>query len=603
MINMYTNKSGKLFVLLVILNLTSALNGQVKITDGSETSINPNSLLELESLDKGLLLPRITINNLSLPDPLVAPVPAGMIVFSSGGSVPDGYYYWGGSGWERIFSSGTNYIHTITRSESVILSKNDNMVFAMNDITLTLPDVSDADTGLAITVKNIGTHTDLVKVTGYNKATIDNIDTIRLLPSWGLTFIARGSNWVIKDRSVVNEDVLEVGPNASFKMLREAIEFLELHMERPKIIRIGGQIQYLSETLVIDLPYSVTIQGTSFGPGIIAAGPGLAGKPMFRCLSECYFKMLVFDATSLIGYGNSPGEDAIRLTGDDTYHEIKDCTFEGFYNAVLDSSNAELWLFECDISNSTNAGIKIHSSLPGTKVRVSETDFIQNRRGVDLSKGSLAEIQLYSGQYINEFETDTALVYRPSTFSYTSIIISSNSFPDTGVSITGFDFSRSDGRDANVFIEGNTGAVDIKPYCELSVTDNNLSLTCEVQNQWYKPDWINDSWSATNWAIDNNKITFLSSRSKGIYVVISGNITINSNNTTISLALVKNGNPAVRYGETKLRITNMNQPYQFSTVIYIPDINANDYFEMFCSSENSGDVLIFQDIKWFVNTI
>ncbi len=75
---------------------------QVKITDGADTTIDTNSLLELESTSKGLLVPRMAINNLSLPAPLTAPVPVGMLVYSTGGTVTDGFYYWTGSNWRRF---------------------------------------------------------------------------------------------------------------------------------------------------------------------------------------------------------------------------------------------------------------------------------------------------------------------------------------------------------------------------------------------------------------------------------------------------------------------------------------------------------------------
>ena len=591
-------------LLLVILSgMILPANAQVKITDGADTTMNANSMLELESSNKGLLVPRIAINDITQPDPLIAPVPPGMLVFSIGGDLTDGFYYWGGNSWVRMFSSETNILQTFTRRSNTTLSKTDNIIFAMNNITLTLPEVTSADTGLLITIKNVGTHTDLVKVTGYEGASIDNRDTVGLLPQWGLTFIARGSNWVIRDKSVVSEDVIEVGPFSSFLTIAEALEFLKVHMDRPKVIRIAGQTFYLSETHVIDLPYPVTIQGTSYGTGIITAGPGLAGKPMFRCLSESYFKMLVFDATTLPGYGTSQNEDAIRLVGEGTYHEIKDCTFDGFYNAILDSSDAELWLFECDISNAQNAGILVHSQLPGTKIRVAETDFIHCRKGIDLSKGSSAEIQLFSGQYLNEFETDSAIIYRPASFTFESMVISGNTWTHVGSKISGFDFSRPDGRDANAYIEGNTGSEDRKPHCEISVVDNATSFTCTVANQWYKADWVNSSFFTINWLIENNRITYLPLKSRNVYVIITGNIMVNNNNRIITLALVKNGDSNERYGETTLRITTPNQPFQFSTVIYLQDVSDNDYFELFCSSKNPGDGLTFQDINWFVDSI
>ena len=89
------------FVLLMCLlsGLFVPSNAQVKITDGAVLTMDPNSLLELESTNKGLLIPRISINSLILPAPLTAPVPAGMIVYSLGGTVADGFYYWSGTAW------------------------------------------------------------------------------------------------------------------------------------------------------------------------------------------------------------------------------------------------------------------------------------------------------------------------------------------------------------------------------------------------------------------------------------------------------------------------------------------------------------------------
>jgi hypothetical protein len=80
-------RSFLLFQRLVVLSFLTcfAANAQVKITDGSSVIMNPNSLPELESSNKGLLVPRISINNINLPAPLSLPVPEGMLALSSGG--------------------------------------------------------------------------------------------------------------------------------------------------------------------------------------------------------------------------------------------------------------------------------------------------------------------------------------------------------------------------------------------------------------------------------------------------------------------------------------------------------------------------------------
>jgi hypothetical protein len=88
------------FILFSVLSVPAV--AQVKVTDGAVMTIDANSLLELESTSKGLLIPRMAINSLSLPAPLTAPVPTGMLVYSTGGTVTDGFYYWTGTAWKRF---------------------------------------------------------------------------------------------------------------------------------------------------------------------------------------------------------------------------------------------------------------------------------------------------------------------------------------------------------------------------------------------------------------------------------------------------------------------------------------------------------------------
>jgi len=91
------------FLALTIIG-AGDFKAQVKIGDNPNV-INANSLLELESSDKGFLPPRVALQSVTSPSPLAAPVPTGMIVYSSNGSVSNGCYMWNGSKWET-FSMG-----------------------------------------------------------------------------------------------------------------------------------------------------------------------------------------------------------------------------------------------------------------------------------------------------------------------------------------------------------------------------------------------------------------------------------------------------------------------------------------------------------------
>jgi hypothetical protein len=385
-------------------------------------------------------------------------------------------------------------------------------------------------------------------------------------------------------------------------------------------VRLGDETYDIDQTILVNLPFPVTFQGLSYGTATIAAATGLAGKPMFRCVSPAYFKMLQFDATTLTNYGTQPGEDAIRLIGNDTYNEIKDCTFERFYNTILDSTNAELWVFETDISNAKNNGILLHGNVAGVILKVAETDFIGCNYGINLSKGSAATIQLASGGYYNGVAGDTAIFYQPSTFtSYSSISMTGNSWNNTGKFIEGFDFTRTDGRDANVILESNAGMADKKPNCYINITNNTTTTVLALTTTWYKVNWdyLKTTSSTCKWTVTNaaggignvNRLAYQPTNRRDAFITISGNIMTNQATSVINIGLVKNPSTTsalatgiTRYGETTLRPGVANQPIQFSTVIYLPDIAPTDYFELWTNSTVANTTITIQDIQILVST-
>ena len=589
----------KKLLLVPVMMLFIFTKAQVKIGSNPNT-IDANSLLELESTNKGFLPPRVALNSTTSVSPLSGTVPAGMLVFSTGGTLTDGYYYWNGTQWKLIATSDMN---VVSKTADATLLKSETMVLASNDITLTLPSITVSDNGMAITIKNSGIHTELITVQGNGGATVDGQTTSKLTRYVGQTYVAAGGNWIIKEKGKRSENFLEVSANSSWATIEEAIEYLDLHMTGPSVIRLGEETYDISSTMVIDLPYSLTFQGMSYGSATIAAASGLAGKPMFRCISDCYFKMISFDATALAGYGTAAGEDAIRLLGTGTYNEIKDCSFDRFYNTILDSTDAELWVFETDISNAQNNGILIHSANSGVTVKVAETDFIGCNNGVNMSKGSGATIQLASGGYYST--TGTAILYQPATFtSFASITITGNSWDNSGTYIAGFDFTRTDGRDANAIVESNGGMGDQKPNCFINVLNSSTNKTLTTQNTWYKADWgTNTSEEICKWTIASNQITYQpANRRNGVFTV-SGNLSVNSSNQNISIGIVKNGVTTTRYGETTLRVTTSGQPFQFSFIAYLNDIAPGDYYEIYYSNATSnGKVVTIQDIQWHANT-
>lgn len=592
---------------IIIFLFALSATAQVKIGDNPAT-INSNSLLELESTNKGFLPPRVALNNTTLIAPLTGTVPSGMMVYSSGGTLADGYYYWNGTSWRLVATSGLN---AVAKTASATLTKIETFVLASNDITLTLPAITASDNGLAITIKNIGTHTDLIVVKGNGGTLIDGKDSASLTRWYGKTFIAYGGNWIYKEKQTGSDNLLDVSPEGSWTTIDDVLEFLDDHMAGPTVIRLNGTFP-ITSTQVIDLPYPLTIQGSSYGEATIEAASGLAGSPMFRCLSECYFKMLQFDGSTLGSYGNSSGEDAIRLVTGGEYFEVKDCNFDRFNKAIVAQSNVELWLFETDINNAVVAGVEIAAGATnGVTFKASETDFIGCAKGINLLSGNAAVVSILNCSFYNS-TGQNGLTYVPATFTaFSAMFISNNSWNNTGTFFSGFDFTRTDGRDSKAFLQNNVGDGDKNPSCHINVLNSATTTTLTSANTWYKAAWnyllttsITTMWTITNasGAGNTNKITYQPSNKRGGHFIVSGNLSVNGGNRTISLGIVKNGASGTRYGETTIRTGTSGTSALFSTIISLSEISQGDYFEIYCSSTSAGDVVTFQDVQWFADT-
>jgi hypothetical protein len=105
------------FLFFFLYAFISGFTAQVKIGD-NPNQINVNSLLELESINKGFLPPRVALQSVSSTTPLTSTTPAGMLVYSSGGSIDDGYYTWSGAKWLPIATGFNRSNYVLVKAES-----------------------------------------------------------------------------------------------------------------------------------------------------------------------------------------------------------------------------------------------------------------------------------------------------------------------------------------------------------------------------------------------------------------------------------------------------------------------------------------------------
>lgn len=95
--------------------ISIAVSGQVGI---GTTNPNPSSELEIVSTNRGMLIPRINLTDVTLITPIVSAPTTSLLVWNSNASLiggfGEGYYYWDGSKWVALIS--TNLISTFTTS-------------------------------------------------------------------------------------------------------------------------------------------------------------------------------------------------------------------------------------------------------------------------------------------------------------------------------------------------------------------------------------------------------------------------------------------------------------------------------------------------------
>jgi hypothetical protein len=608
----------KYIVYLVLFGSAIPSIAQVKISDVDNNAPAANAILQLQSFNKGFLPPKVRINSLTSIAPLTATsADSGMLVYSVGGSVTDGYYVWNGSQWNP-FTTGVGGVKVVKHISDTTLTKTETFVVATGDHTIKLPAITAADNGLAITVKNIGTYTDLIVIKGSDGAKIDAVDSAKLHRWKARTFIAYNGNWLRREKDVDAENIFQVGVSSSWTTIPEMLAFLVKHMTQPSTVNLDGGYYDLPSTQTVNLPYALTIQGPSYGQATIEpVKPGFTqGTPLFICTSEVSFKMIAFDCNDIdnaSGYGTHSGENALNLVTPWQYHEIKDCTFERFYNAINMASNVDVWLFESDILDSKNAGVELSTATTNHSDAItfltSESSFENCAKGIDLNAADSASVSVQnctfncsSGQYGVYYNTPVSggFLNINSLFFTNNTWNNSGTFIDTS-SVTGathgFNFTLNSGRDANVDIENNAGIENKNPKCKINVV-NNVS-TSTLGTTWAKVIWSsNTSFYTIDWTIATNRFTFQPKNPRDIFIIVAGNIT--GSNQAIDIAIVKNGSSTVRYGETTLRLSSSSAYYQFSTTVYIPNIKKGDYFELWGHS-TSTTTPTFSDLNIFVN--
>jgi hypothetical protein len=138
----------KHYLLTGFIFLHVIVHAQVKIGDNA-TSINAASLLELETTDKGFVLPRVSITSTSSSSPLASGLLTGTVVYNTNSSTTGGsgtgIYYWDGSKWNFLtnttnywsltgnsgMNASTNFIGTTDATDFVVRTNNTERIHVL----------------------------------------------------------------------------------------------------------------------------------------------------------------------------------------------------------------------------------------------------------------------------------------------------------------------------------------------------------------------------------------------------------------------------------------------------------------------------------------
>lgn len=89
--------------LIILIFAPGQLNAQVVISSSTPQPEDGSAVLELQSPDMGLLIPKFDIDDLSTAAPVTSPA-IGLLVYNTSTSTPKGFYFWDGTNWTEVIN-------------------------------------------------------------------------------------------------------------------------------------------------------------------------------------------------------------------------------------------------------------------------------------------------------------------------------------------------------------------------------------------------------------------------------------------------------------------------------------------------------------------
>ena len=399
-----------------------------------------------------------------------------------------------------------------------------------------------------------------------------------------------------------------VGTQGNFTTLKAAITWLSTggNMTANSEILLDGGISPVTDSIGIYLPYTLSIRGMDEDISILQAATGLLNKPFFNIRSDVIFHAVKFDGSMLSTYGTHILESGINITKA-VKLTVHDCCFMHLSRGINITNSTKVEIHGDHFTNCYRA-IDVNST-GATFLCAQDVKIDTCSTGINLLKATNGNFYLNDIEFVN-VAADTAINYNGTTFTYSNHpAIGNCKFNVLGVFFNGFDFTRTDGRDANIYIRNNEGSEDKSPHLKINVVSSADTTRIGTANIWHKINYtitsVTEKCKIKVTTVGKiNTYTYQPTNLNSLWIYVSGGYTLANTNRTLKIALVKNGNSAVRYGESTIRFdaTSGNVQLLPALFVYLEDLAFNDYFELYITSANANDIITVSDLQIAVRT-
>jgi hypothetical protein len=491
-------------------------------------------------------------------------------------------------------------------------------------------------------------------------------------------------------------ETIYVGPLGNYLTLKDAVDWFNASATSDVQIMLDSGDHEISNTVTINNPsFQLEICGNS--NTYLNAAVGLSAKPMFILTSDCTIKCFYADGSTLPNYGVDSREVFALCNETGIYVEIVDFSINYFYTAILDTAGMDYFAFNFYITNCVVGCDTNYVADPGytTFKDIEIGNFEKCNTAIKMTSAYLENFMIAHIIFIQiGYPTATSISYDGTNYHPGLVFnLFNNTYDNVGTFMSGFDFSRTDGRDANIEVYGNVGTEDKSPHCYYSTVDNISTTVMTAANTFYKVNFnarktiawnlaatagtftltVNNevttpplAWNATtatikaelealgvvttvnvvqviaarSWTVEyatvdegwigynmtadisgltgptsyditpdtysckmliqDNRITYLTNRSRDGFQWVSGSVAVNANNRTLNIGLKRNGIGNI-INPVSVRTGTADQPVAFSTSFYAEDLQLNDYFEIWCAGPNAGDTVTLGDVTVLFN--